>query len=63
MKLWKGLTGKNIYFDGAKSALILEDWFRWTMTENSDMGFFRRNFKYAAPEDIIHFISGTECRR
>ena len=32
MKLWKGLTGKNIYFDGAKSALILEDWFRWTMT-------------------------------
>ena len=53
---FKGLSPSNILYDPDTKEVIIQDWFRFSLTGHGQMGFFQRNFKYCAPEEIIKHV-------
>ena len=52
----KGLSPSNILYDQETKEVIIQDWFRFSLTGHGQMGFFQKNFKYCAPEEIIKHV-------
>ena len=52
----KGLSPSNILYDPETKEVIIQDWFRFSLTGHGQMGFFQKIFKYCAPEEIIKHV-------